>query len=67
MQDNPYVADCVETLCHKGCRQVWRKIEALEQGRDLPETQDLTPEERAEVLAELKDIMAVYGGRCSLD
>jgi hypothetical protein len=67
MHDNPSVADCVETLCHKGCRQVWREIAALERGQDLPETLDLTLDERAEVLEELRDIMAVYGDRCAVD
>ena len=58
---------CVEALCHKGCKAVWRDIAALEDGLDLPETRELSPHERRAVLAELKAIMAVYGqGSCSV-
>jgi hypothetical protein len=66
MSTSPAVTHCIETLCHKGCRQVRRDIEALERGQSLAETRDLGPAERAEVLAELRAIMAVYGDRCSL-
>jgi hypothetical protein len=55
----------LESLCEKGCRHVWRDIEALERGDVLIETQDLSPAERRWLLAELKQIMAVYGDRCS--
>lgn len=57
----------LETLCGKGCRQVWRDIDALESGRELRETRGLTEKERRWLLAELKQIMAVYGDRCSAD
>lgn len=57
----------LESLCEKGCRHVWKDIEALEQGRELDETRDLSETERRWLLAELKQIMAVYGGRCSVD
>lgn len=56
----------LETLCAKGCRQVRRDILALEAGAELPETQGLTSDERAWLLAELKQIMAVYGDSCRL-
>ncbi len=55
----------LEALCEKGCRRVWRDIEALERGEDLAETRGLTPEERRWLLRELKQVMAVYAGRCS--
>lgn len=55
----------LESLCEKGCRHVWKDIEALEQGRELDETRDLSETERRWLLAELKQIMAVYGDRCS--
>lgn len=55
----------LEALCEKGCRQVWRVIDVLEQGGDLPETQGLGAEERRWLLRELKQIMAVYTDRCS--
>jgi hypothetical protein len=55
----------LESLCEKGCRHVWRDIEALERGDELTETKGLSPAERRWLLAELKQIMAVYGDRCS--
>ncbi len=67
MHKSPAVQHCIELLCHKGCRQVWREIEALEQGEDLPEARGLNTEERALVLTELKAVMAVYKDRCSID
>ena len=67
MHKSPAVEHCIELLCHKGCRQVWREIEALEQGEDLPEARGLNREEQAFVLTELKAVMAVYGDRCSID
>jgi hypothetical protein len=57
----------VETICERGCRLVWDAIERLERGEQLPETADLSPSERDWVLAELKSVMAVYGGRCRVD
>jgi hypothetical protein len=56
----------LEALCEKGCRHVWGDIEALEHGHDLPETEGLSADERRWLLAELKQIMAVYGGRCGI-
>lgn len=55
----------LEALCAQGCRQVWRAIEVLEQGGDLPETQGLDPQEHRWLLRELKQTMAVYADRCS--
>ena len=57
----------LDALCGKGCRQVWHDIDALESGRELPETRGLTEKERRWLLAELKKIMAVYGERCEAD
>lgn len=67
MHSNPVVEHCVELLCHRGCRQVWAEIDALERGEILPETEGLDQEERAQVLKELKAIMLVYGDRCTVD
>jgi hypothetical protein len=61
------VEHAIEVLCHKGCRQVWREILALERGERLPETEGLSAKEQRLVLQELKSIMAVYGDRCSID
>jgi hypothetical protein len=57
----------VERICAKGCRMVWADIAMLEQGYELPETEDLDAVERAWLLHELKSVMAVYGERCSVD
>jgi len=38
----------------------------MDRGHVLPELADLEPEERAEVLREIKSIMAVYKGSCTL-
>jgi hypothetical protein len=57
----------LEALCQKGCRHVWGDIAALERGESLPETRDLTAAEVLWLLAELKQVMAVYGARCSAD
>jgi hypothetical protein len=67
MHKTPAVEHCIEALCQKGCRQVWREIDALERGLPLPETKGLSTQEKKAVLAELKTIMAVYGARCSVD
>ncbi len=50
----------IEALCAKGCRQVWREIQALEAGNTPQEARGLTDAERDQVLTELKAIMAVY-------
>ncbi|NEV60914.1 hypothetical protein [Thiorhodococcus minor] len=62
-KDSPIEA-CVERLCSKGCRQVRLDIATLEAGGDLPETRDLSAAQRAALLEELKQIMAVYGDSC---
>jgi len=67
MQHSPAVEHCIEAICGKGCRQVWGQIAVLERGEQLPETEGLSREETAVVLAELKTIMAVYGDSCSID
>jgi hypothetical protein len=57
----------LEALCEKGCRHVWQDIDALERGEPLKETHGLNDEERGWLLHELKQIMAVYRDRCSVD
>jgi len=58
------VEQCVEKLCHKGCRAVWADIDALEAGEVLPEVRGLSRAEVRAVVGELKAIMAVYEGSC---
>lgn len=60
------IDDCIEALCNKGCSAVWGYIEALEAGTSLPETQELNATERQTVLIELKSVMSVYQGSCSV-
>jgi len=61
------VEQCVENLCQKGCRAVWSDIDALEAGSALPEVDGLDAREVAAVIAELKEVMAVYKGSCAAD
>ena len=67
LRPDPLVEARVETLCQTGCRRVRQAIETLEQGGELPETRDLTPDQRRALLAELKSVMAVYGGACPIE
>lgn len=54
------VNECVEMLCRNGCDAVRTAIATLERGAPVPETEKLDTAARAQVLAELKTIMAVY-------
>ena len=51
---------CVEQLCAEGCQSVRAYIARLERGEPVPQVADLSHEERQQVLAELRAIMAVY-------
>ncbi len=64
--DKRRIEDCVERLCQKGCKALWTDIERMDRGRVLPELAGLDAQERAEVLREIKSIMAVYKDSCSL-
>lgn len=59
------IEQCVENLCHKGCRAVWGDIETLENGGQLAETKGLDADEVRAVVRELKAVMAVYEGTCA--
>lgn len=62
------MSEVLEALCQSGCKAVLAMIQAMEAGETVPLTESLTAEQRAQVLAELKAIMAVYGGQtCSLE
>ncbi|WP_456373744.1 hypothetical protein [Thiolapillus sp.] len=65
MKQNP-VEHAVEMLCLKGCKALWTDISLMEDGEILPELQGLDDEQRNQVLVEIKSIMAVYKGSCSL-
>lgn len=57
---NPSIEQCLTRICELGCTRVSEIIAALEQGRRAPETHGLLAVERAQVLTELKAIMAIY-------
>lgn len=54
------ISECVEALCNPGCESVRDVITKLETGVAVPETENLTSQQRGEVLLELKRVMAVY-------
>ncbi len=66
MTGNERVDRTIDVICHQGCRAVWGFIDALEAGTLRPEYAHLDAAERALLLAELHDIMQVYGDRCDL-
>ncbi|WP_456448119.1 hypothetical protein [Thiolapillus sp.] len=60
------VDHAVETLCQKGCKALWTDIALMEDGEVLPELKGLDQDQQKQVLVEIKTIMAVYKGSCSL-
>ena len=64
--DRHLVEQCVENLCERGCREVWTIIEDLESGQSIPEVDGLSQREVEAVTKELRAVMAVYDGRCSV-
>ncbi|WP_428604749.1 hypothetical protein [Sedimenticola sp.] len=61
---NMTVEACIEAICNKGCQEVRREIELLENGEVLPELSHLSRTALQSVLIELKSIMSVYGDSC---
>lgn len=57
---NPSIEQCLTQICELGCTRVSEIIATLEQGHRAPETDGLPAAERAQVLTELKAIMAIY-------
>jgi hypothetical protein len=57
------VDTAVESICRRGCRAVRACIAQLEHGGEVAETRGLGVRERAQVLDELKAVMAVYAER----
>lgn len=54
----------VDALGRRGCRYVVEAIAKLERKEAVEEVAALTVEQRADALAELKAVMAVYDARC---
>ncbi|MDM8568749.1 hypothetical protein QUF50_04405 [Thiotrichales bacterium HSG1] len=59
------VDSCLEYICNQGCQAVTQIIQQLEQGQIIDIIEPLNPEQRTNLLQELKSIMAVYGGSCT--
>ena len=57
----------IEAMCQHGCQAVRSYIQAMESGLSLTQLEDITPQQRIQILDELKAIMAVYDrpNRCS--
>ena len=50
----------IEAVCEAGCEAVRASIETLELGQEVALTDDLSAEERNQVLLELKSLMSIY-------
>ena len=61
--DNPSLEQRVTQICGLGCTRVREIIGAWERDQITVESEGLNPSERAQVLSELKVIMAVYDAR----
>jgi len=60
MSENEQVSHAVEVLCECGCDAVRQTIRAIEQGEQVAALDGLAEEQRGQVLAELRSVMAVY-------
>jgi hypothetical protein len=56
----------LETVCRRGCRYVADMMARAERGEVPADLAPLCEAERRSVLSELKSIMSVYGGVCSI-
>jgi 4-hydroxy-3-methylbut-2-en-1-yl diphosphate synthase IspG/GcpE len=54
------VEERVEHICEQGCRVVRKTIDDFDHGQQITDLNNLSTAERDRVMAELKDIMAVY-------
>jgi len=61
--NNPRLEQRITQICGMGCTRVREIIGALERDHVTVESENLSPSERAQVLSELKAIMAVYDAR----
>lgn len=61
--DQSKIDDCLEQFSAKGCDEVNKIIQRLENGTILEDMQAMTPNERHAVLTELKSIMNVYSAK----
>lgn len=63
---NEKLAQVVDTICKRGCRQVNKVICNLEAGESVPDLRGYTPSEINLIKDELKAIMSVYQQKSSL-
>lgn len=61
--ENRNIQQCVDALCQNGCQAVRAAIQAMELNLPMDCAITLNSDERSQVLAELKSIMAVYDER----
>jgi len=54
------VEERVTLICELGCVRVREVIRALQTGGTTPETENVSPSDRAQILQQLQSIMAVY-------
>lgn len=57
---SPKINQRIEAVCQAGCKAVRASIATLESGHYETLTEDLSKEERMQILRELKTIMAIY-------
>jgi len=58
--NNKNIEKAIETICYSGCTSVNNIIAALENGKTIDQSKDLSKEEIEILIKELKAIMAVY-------
>lgn len=61
--NDPALEQRITQICELGCTRVREIIIAWKQEQATPESKGLSPHARAQVLAELQAIMAVYDAR----
>lgn len=58
--------EILEKICQQGCRTVNEQIDAMENGKIIPELENLSFSTQQNLLQQLKEIMSVYGNDCAL-
>ena len=59
-ENREIVSRCIDNICQLGCDAVRKIISAIEKGESPELVSSLSGEDKANVLTELKEIMAVY-------
>lgn len=61
--DQSKIDDCLERFSARGCDEVYKIIQNLENGVIMEEMHAMSQHEQRAILAELKSIMSVYSAR----